>query len=133
MRMFQLTSYGIFGGFFSVAEALLLIATNDAYKAQAMLLLPDAIAALKRFANSFPIGRPRALLWEGLYQYLHGNHSAANRLWHRALTAAERLVMPYETALAETHLARLASGPQREARLAKAKTLFEECGVNVLL
>ncbi len=132
MRAFQLTSYGIFGGYFNVAEALLALAENDpAHQARATALLPDVMAALKRFAKSFPIGQPRALLWEGLDYCLRGDPKTANRLWQRALSAAERLGMTYDIALAEYQIGRHATGLQREARLARARGLFESCGVNI--
>ena len=131
MRQFQLASYGIFGGYFNSAEAILDLAEAEAGAAQRAVLLAlsgEAGAALARFAQSFPIGRPRALLWQGLDSYLRGDPAAANRAWQRALAAAEKLNMSYEIARAEFEIGRHATGTQRAARLARARSLFENCG-----
>lgn len=129
MRQFQLASFGIFGGYFSIAEAALTLAQQDEDSRPALLnLAQQACAALERFANSFPIGRPRALIWQGLYASLRNDPATANRLWQRALTAAERLNMTYDIALAEYHIGQQSTGTRRLARLTRARKLFEECG-----
>jgi class 3 adenylate cyclase/tetratricopeptide (TPR) repeat protein len=125
----QFTSYGTFGGYFNVAEATLLLAESRPDSKSILLeLSAKTLIGLKRFASSFPIGRPRALLWEGLDSWLRGNRSKATQLWQRGLSIAEKMGMPYEIALAEYEIGRHASGTQRLGRLARARSLFENCG-----
>jgi tetratricopeptide (TPR) repeat protein len=129
LRQFQLASFGIFGGYFSLAEAAFALVESQPNQHPALLALAHtACVALQRFANSFPIGRPRAFLWQGLDASFHGDAATANRLWQRALTTAERLNMSYEIALVEYHIGRQATGTQHLARLTRARSLFEDCG-----
>jgi len=131
MRQFQLASFGVFGGYFSIAEAALTLAeASEANRPALLILSHEACIALERFAKSFPIGRPRALLWQGLDARLRNDPALANRHWQRALTAAEKLNMSYEIALAEYQIGRHATGTQRLARLTRARSLFEECGAS---
>jgi tetratricopeptide (TPR) repeat protein len=56
----------------------------------------QACQALHRFARTYPLGQPRAWLYQGLYDWLVGKADRAYEAWSKSLTAAERLGMPYE-------------------------------------
>ena len=65
---YAITSYGVFGGYFSTAEAALALAeaeSNAQQRETLMDLALDACEATRRYASVFPIGRPRAELWQG--------------------------------------------------------------------
>ncbi len=59
---------------------------------------------LNRYADSFPLGKPRALLWYGRYQWLVGKRAAAVRTWRRCVAVAWQLGMGYEQAMAQVWL-----------------------------
>lgn len=88
-----------------------------------------AVAALKRYAISFPVTQPRANLWSGVQAWLEGKHRRqALRLWEQALKLAQRYDMPYEEALILYERARRAGGPQAAADLATAAEVFSRLG-----
>ncbi len=67
-----------------------------------------AIRALKRYARTFPIGRPAALLYQGWRQNLGHNPRTAARTWQKGLQEAGALQLPYEAARISFELARIA-------------------------
>jgi tetratricopeptide (TPR) repeat protein len=87
----------------------------------------QACQVVRRYARLFPIGRPRAHLWQGLWYWLAGRADQATRLWHQGLTAAQRFQMPYEQGLTYYELGRHLprSDPQRQAYLQHAIAIFE--------
>ncbi len=74
----------------------------------------------------FLIGRPRAWLFQGVYERLTGRLAKAHTSWARSLAAAARLAMPYDQGLAHyemgQHLA--TDDPARQRHLTSACTLF---------
>jgi hypothetical protein len=68
---------------------------------------------LRRYARSFPMARPRALVCLGWSHWLQGRHGAAHRAWTRAIREAERLAMPWELANAHHELGRHLAAGQR--------------------
>jgi class 3 adenylate cyclase/tetratricopeptide (TPR) repeat protein len=90
----------------------------------------QACSALRTFARVFPIGQPRAQLWSGRLHHLSGRPRRARAAWRASLSAAQRLGMPFEAALAHIQLGRRADGPpQRQWHLERAQTLLRELGV----
>jgi class 3 adenylate cyclase/tetratricopeptide (TPR) repeat protein len=90
----------------------------------------QACSALRTFARVFPIGEPRARLWSGRLHHLSGRPERAQRAWRASLSAAQRLGMPFEAALAHIELGRPADGqPQRQWHLEQAQMLLHELGV----
>jgi class 3 adenylate cyclase/tetratricopeptide (TPR) repeat protein len=91
----------------------------------------QAVKSLKRFARAFPFGKPRALLWQGLYAWRAGKPSVAHRDWQEGLDEAERLSMPYEQGLAHyqigSHLGE--ENPARAAHLERAREILTELGI----
>jgi tetratricopeptide (TPR) repeat protein len=90
----------------------------------------QACSALRTFARVFPIGQPRARLWSGRLHHLSGRPDRGQRAWQASLSAAQRLGMPFEAALAHIELGRPADGqPQRQWHLQQAQSLLDELGV----
>ncbi len=86
----------------------------------------QACQALRKFARVFPIGQPRAWLWQGLYDWLAGKPDKAHRAWYKSLVVAERLAMPYEQGLAHYEIGRhlTPNDPARQAHLKRAREIF---------
>ncbi len=120
-------------GYASVAEIWLAVWEQE--KAQALNTpsptresARQAIKALYGFARPFPIGESRAHLWHGLLDWLNGKPSAAHNGWRKSLTAAQKMAMPYDEALAYYELGRHASGDERQTHLTRAIEIFERLG-----
>jgi hypothetical protein len=92
----------------------------------------EAVGHLGRYARVFPIGRPRALLHQGLVAWTDGRARRARRDWRAALAAAEGLGMRYEQALALDILGRHGEPGQRPAARERARAVFERLGVQDL-
>jgi class 3 adenylate cyclase/tetratricopeptide (TPR) repeat protein len=86
----------------------------------------EALARMKRFANVFPVGRPRWAILEGRRAWLQGRSGRALRLWRSALATATALDMPHEEGLAHYEIGRhLDSGdPDRATHLQAAREIF---------
>jgi tetratricopeptide (TPR) repeat protein len=79
------------------------------------------VRRLRRYARTFPMARPRALICLGWSRWLDGRPAAARRVWARAVREAERLRMPYELARAHDELGRhLAVGERSPLGLDRA-------------
>lgn len=90
-----------------------------------------AVKTLQSHANRFPFGLPRALVWQGLYEWLNGNYERAIRTWRKALEAARRLNLRYDEALAHSQLARHLppQDPNQQEHRQQAKEIFSDLGV----
>jgi len=64
------------------------------------------VRRLRRYARTFPMARPRALICLGWSRWQDGRPAAARRAWARAVREAERRRMPYELARAHYELGR---------------------------
>lgn len=86
------------------------------------------LKAFWKFARVYPISRPQAWLWQGLYDWLAGNPGRAHRAWRKALAEAERLVMPYEQGLAYYQIGRhlAVNDPARLTHLNRAGEIFSQ-------
>jgi class 3 adenylate cyclase/tetratricopeptide (TPR) repeat protein len=88
----------------------------------------EAVKVLGRYARVFPIGKPRAHLWQGTYDWLDGRPGPAGKAWQESLEEAEGLGMPFDAALANFEIGRHASGGEGEAHLERARQAFESLG-----
>jgi hypothetical protein len=93
------------------------------------------VRRLRRYARTFPMARPRALICLGWSRWLDGRQGAARRAWAKAVREAERLRMPYELARAHDELGRhLAEGERsplgldRDGHLERALDGFRAAG-----
>ena len=85
-----------------------------------------ACGVMRRFGRAFPVGLPRAHLWEGRRQWLHGQKKAADHWWQKALAASRELGMKRDLALIHMHLAMLHGETHRNEAIA----LFQEIGAH---
>lgn len=99
---------------------------GDSARAEFAAKAREACEDTRRFAKIFRIGGARALLLTGVERELSGDMAQAVRPSREGLTAAIRLRMPYEEALAHRQLARLlpAGDRSRDGERAKARDLF---------
>jgi len=98
-------------------------------KSEMKALARQACRALHQFVRIYPIAKPRAWLWQGLYDWLDGKPNRARRAWQKSLLAAQKLAMPYDEALAYYEIGQHAVGEERETRLARAMEIFKRLGV----
>jgi class 3 adenylate cyclase len=89
----------------------------------------QAMRALRRYAQVFPIGQPRALLCQGLLAWVDGRPRRALKGWRRSLAAAERLGMRYDEMLAHHQLGRHGDPSERAEHLDRARQLFAALGI----
>ncbi len=96
---------------------------HSPYKAAAR----EACRALRRYARVFPIGQPRAHLWQGVFEWLSGRPRVAGEHWSKGLQAAKRLGMPYAEGLLYLEIARhLPAGDvMRADHFMQATRIFE--------
>jgi len=88
-----------------------------------------ACRALHTFAQTFPIGKPAAWLYQGLSEWLNGQPARARANWKKSLAFAEHLQMPYEQGQAHYEIGRHATGDARRQHLAQAIEIFERLGL----
>jgi len=124
------SSYGVLSGYANPAEVYLSLWEAGYPQPGLDRLARKACKVAHSFARVFPIGRPRALLWDGLHHWLAGKPARATRAWQASLAAAARLEMPYDEALAHYELGRHLpdADPGREEHLARACEIFERLG-----
>jgi len=89
-----------------------------------------ACGALKKYARVFPVGRARANLLQGRFEWLSGRPRLARELWRISLEAARQLDMPLEAALAHFETGRHLppEHPERAQHLHRAAEFFEQAG-----
>lgn len=122
------TSFGMLTAYAATADAYLSL-WEDHTRFGVAALEERALAAcrsLNQFARVFPIGQPRAALYQGRYFYLTGHRPKAHKLWTTALAHATRLAMPYEAALVLYEIGRHlpTTDPRREDHLWRARDAF---------
>ncbi len=89
-----------------------------------------ACRMLHRYARVYPIGRPRAWLYQGWHDWLSGKARKARRAWRKSLAEAERLAMPNEEGLAHYEIGRHlpAGDAARREHLGHAVEIFTRLG-----
>ena len=136
-RIAQLSPTAIYSleGYAGVTEVYLMLWENNSAqqiskRSALQKSARHACKALHKFARVFPIGRPRAWLWDGLYYWLSGSPPKAYKAWGKSLAAAERLAMSYEQGLAYYEIGRHleAQDPGRREHLNSACRIFKELG-----
>lgn len=93
-------------------------------------LARQACRALNQFAQIHPIGKSRAFLWQGLYDWLDGKTRSAQKNWQKSLLEAQKLSMPYDEALAYREIGRHTTDAKRDLNLARANEIFSLLGVD---
>jgi hypothetical protein len=129
-------SFGSFHGYVSVAQVYLALceeALSSGAQAEARALRAaarKACQALHRYAWHYPIGQPRAWLYQGWFERLSGHARRAQRHWRKSLVHAQRLAMPYEEGLAHYEIGRhlRSDDPARQEHLARAAEILARVG-----
>jgi class 3 adenylate cyclase/tetratricopeptide (TPR) repeat protein len=88
----------------------------------------QACKALHRYARIFPVGKPLALLYQGVFDWLGNQPTRARFSWRRSLAAAYQLGMPYEQGLVHYQMGRHATDSEREQHLKSACEIFSSLG-----
>jgi class 3 adenylate cyclase/tetratricopeptide (TPR) repeat protein len=129
-QFFSPTSHYLLEGYAGVAEVWLSLWEAGNGSPEVRRAARKACAALRRFARVFPIGKPRALLWTGLYEWLSGRQTKAGADWEKSVASAARLGMLFEQALAHAELGRHAvtGDPEGAHHMARARKLLIEAG-----
>jgi class 3 adenylate cyclase/tetratricopeptide (TPR) repeat protein len=131
------TSYLSLPGYAGVAEAYValweaaILAGNPKSRIQTLKSQARrAGKALRNYARVFPIGQPRAYLWQGVIAWISGHPGRAQKLWAQSLATAEQLAMPYDQGLIHYEIGRRlpAGDPARSEHLSQAAEIFERLG-----
>ena len=126
------TSHYLLEGYAGVAEMYLSLWETGQDSSGTRRAARRACRALRGFARVFPIGQPRARLYQGRLAELSGRPRRAQAAWRASLAAAERLGMPFEAALAHGELGRHATGtPRGHSHLEQAQALRRELDLPV--
>jgi tetratricopeptide (TPR) repeat protein len=122
------SNYGTFPGYSSPPEVILTLWQAHYQEPDLDVLAHRACRTLGGFSRVFPIGQPRAQLWQGLYNWLTGHQARAIKAWQESLAAAERMSMLYDQGLAHYEIGRHLERdePARQMHLARACQLFSE-------
>jgi tetratricopeptide (TPR) repeat protein len=93
-------------------------------------MLRPTVKTFRSFARMYPVGRPMAYLWRGVFAWHDGHQRKARRLLAKSLAWGERLGMRYDVAVAHREIARLdtTDAAARSAHIEKARALFAELG-----
>jgi hypothetical protein len=89
-----------------------------------------ALKSLHQYARIFPIGKPRALLWQGFYDWLNGKTEKALKTWHKGLAVASSLGLPWEEGRVHYEIGRrtVANISSRQEHLTQALEIFKRLG-----
>lgn len=126
------TGYYSLNGYANIAKTFLSLWDSSGPAGDPALrkMAKRACIAHNRYARTFPLGRPSALLCRGQLRWLAGKQHGAIKAWKKGLMLAERFEMPYQQGQFHLELARrLAEGDsRREVHAARALELFTELG-----
>jgi hypothetical protein len=89
----------------------------------------QACQSLHRYAKVFVVARPRAWLWQGLYDWLLGKPHRAYQAWKKSLALAQELNLPYEQAVIHAEIGRHPELPQQSEHQQCAQALFKQLGM----
>jgi class 3 adenylate cyclase/tetratricopeptide (TPR) repeat protein len=116
-------------GYSGVAEAGVMLWNPETESGKAAR---KSLKGIKQFANFFPVGKPRALLWEGVYHCRRGRPVKGLKLWRKGLSLARELALRYEEGLICWQIATNLPGddPARLDYLRRAAELFADLGAS---
>ena len=124
------SNYSSFTAFAGPATVYLTLWEEGYQLGEIEKLALKANKSLNKYAGIFPIGKPRALLYEGLYDWLSGKHDRAVTKWDKSLASAIELEMIYDQGLAYLEIGRHLppDNPDRQVYLTKASGIFTDIG-----
>lgn len=128
------TSYSMFQGYSGISEVYMHIWERSKDDIEIRKNSELALQAVKHFfsyARIFPIGKPMAYRFEGIYYWLGSKHKKAANSWMNSLDAAEQLKMPYEIGLAHFELGSHEFGEEidQTKHMELARLKFDQLGV----
>jgi tetratricopeptide (TPR) repeat protein len=90
----------------------------------------SACKIMNGWGRTFPIGRPAANCYQGLFYWLDGKPDKARAAWEKSLALAQKLAMPLDEALAHYEIGRHldADDAKRADYLRRALDIFERLG-----
>jgi class 3 adenylate cyclase len=101
------SNYSTIAAYAAPAEVYAEAARQAPFDRELERQLKQALRMLRRYARVFPIGRPRLLLWQGLYEELKGRPNPAIRHLEASLAEAVRLEMRLDEMRALQELSRI--------------------------
>ncbi|MEM9535414.1 MAG: AAA family ATPase [Cyanobacteria bacterium P01_E01_bin.45] len=119
-------------GYASATAVLLALWAEQPQDHQLMADARFACRAHSRYATTFRIARPRALLHEGIWQRIARHPKRAKHLFKRALRIAKHLQMPYETACAHWQVSTMYDGgsPLQHSHVSSAREGLRVLGMD---
>jgi tetratricopeptide (TPR) repeat protein len=129
-------SIGLFDAYAGLAEVYLSLweqALNQGDKGNLKQVKSSARGArnaLIKFAVQYPVGQPRAWLYQGWFAWLTGQKWLAHRYWRKSLAEGKKFDMPYEVATTHYMIGRHLplTDPARVEHLSAAEKLFSKLG-----
>jgi class 3 adenylate cyclase/tetratricopeptide (TPR) repeat protein len=130
MAAIRPTIVSSFDGYAATAEVCLDLWDQAPQDAALAGLARRACRGLQQYAAIFPIGQPRASLYQGRMLWRQGRKAQALKAWRGSLALSEQLEMPFERALAHFEIGRhlAETDAERELHLAQARAGFEALG-----
>lgn len=113
-------SYYAFGGYTHAPHILMLLKLEGVVMEQA--LINQGLRQMRQFARIFPVAQPRYSLLCGIEALTDTKITKATRYWYRAEKEAQKLTMPYESALALYYIGTYGSDSNA---LQQANTIFD--------
>lgn len=127
------TSFLSLPGYAGAAETYLSLWESELHSNRQTLKRSDvqrACQALRGYARVFPIGQPRAYLWQGVFEWLSGRPHKAQKWWNQSLEVAKKLDLPYSEGLTHLEMGRRLplADPARPRHLVRAYRIFARSG-----
>jgi tetratricopeptide (TPR) repeat protein len=122
-------------GFAGVVEARVAQVEHAPTDKSARKAANAALAALKKYAKLYPMGRPRVAFYEGRMHLLDKNPAKALRSWREGLALAASIRVAFDEAQLHDILSRHTpvGSPERRAHFDEAVRLYEQVGAKVEL
>ena len=130
------TNFSAQVGYDGIAGVLVSFLETQAQAGQALEenqldLARKVVKSAHRFSRSFPVNLASACRWDGMLLWLTGKPALARKTWQKGLDSAVTCHHDYDVALLCYELGRHApNGPEREAFLQRAATIFERLGAS---
>lgn len=122
------TGYFLLDTYATIAEIYLALWESGSRPQQELApAARQACKALRNFARTFPVGRPAALLYGAMADWLDGRRQKAHHGWQECLRVAGEMEMRYEQGLAHYRLGKHGADAQQQ-HLAAARECFVEMG-----
>ncbi|MEM7031947.1 MAG: AAA family ATPase, partial [Chloroflexota bacterium] len=121
LKSSPITTYTNFTAYSCTAEASLRLLEKRP-TAEHLKMAKQACGYMDNFARAFPVGRLRANIWSGLYQWLNGNQEKAFTQWTASLKLAENQGFEFDKGLL---LYELGLRKKDKSNLMEAAKLFE--------